>query len=255
MKVGILAGGFGTRLMEETRVRPKPMVNVGGKPILWHIMKIYSFYGFNEFVIALGYKGDVIKDYFLNYHFHTHSLTVDLSSNDITIHNGEENRWIVHLLDTGVDTKTGGRVRQISEFIGDEAFMLTYGDGVANVNLLELVKHHQESDKLATVTAVHPASRYGEIKISDGTVEKFAEKPQIDDGWINGGFFVLEPGIRKYISGDQVAWEQEPINALVRDRQLDVYCHEGYWQCMDSLRDVQTLDSQWQIGKADWKVW
>jgi len=255
MKVGILAGGLGTRLMEETRVQPKPMVHVGGKPILWHIMKIYSFYGFNEFVIALGYKGDVIKDYFLNYHYHTHSLTVDLSSNGITVHDGEESRWKVHLLDTGADTLTGGRVRQIADFVGNETFMLTYGDGVANININKLLQHHRNSQKLATVTAVHPASRYGEIKISDGMVNEFREKPQIEDGWINGGFFVLEPEIVNYISGDQIAWEQEPINRLVKERQLAVYCHEGYWQSMDSLRDVQTLETLWQNGEAKWKVW
>lgn len=255
MIVGILAGGFGTRLMEETRVRPKPMVHIGGKPILWHIMKIFSFYGFDEFVIALGYKGDVIKDYFLNYHYHTHSLTIDLSSNDLTIHNGEENRWKVHLLDTGVETLTGGRIRQIAEFIGGETFILTYGDGVANVDINELVQHHRDSKKLATVTAVHPSSRYGEIRVSDGIVNDFREKPQIEDGWINGGFFVLEPDIVNYIENDREAWEQAPINQLVKERQLGVYCHDGYWQCMDSLRDVQTLETLWQNGEAKWKVW
>jgi glucose-1-phosphate cytidylyltransferase len=232
------------------------MVNIGGKPILWHIMKIYSFYGFNEFVIALGYKGDVIKDYFLNYYYHVHGITINLSSNDIIIHdNGDDDHWVVHLLDTGVDTKTGGRIRQIIDFIGDETFMLTYGDGVANIDINKLLRYHKNSQKLATVTAVHPASRYGEIKIFNGVVDKFKEKPQIDDGWINGGFFVLEPEVVKHISGNQTIWEQEPMNNIVKDHQLAVYCHNGFWQCMDSLRDVQTLETQWQSGEAKWKVW
>jgi len=255
MKVVILAGGYGTRLLEETTIRPKPMVRIGDEPILWHIMKHYSYYGFNEFVIALGFKGEVIKDYFLSYHHHKHSLTIDLRSNGVKVNNGVDDPWIVHLLDTGLKTMTGGRIKQVSEYIGNETFMLTYGDGVSNVNIRELLITHHNSNKLATITAVHPASRYGELKIKGSLVEDFSEKPQIGEGWINGGYFVLEPGVTDYIEGNHISWEREPLNMIVEDKQLAVYKHEGYWQCMDSLRDVQTLNSLWNIGNATWKVW
>jgi len=255
MKVAILAGGYGTRLLEETTIKPKPMVRIGDEPILWHIMKHYSYFGYNEFIIALGFKGEVIKDYFLSYHYHKHSLTIDLSSNDVKINNGVNDPWIVHLLDTGLKTMTGGRIKQVSEYIGDETFMLTYGDGVSNVNIRKLLETHKESNKLATITAVHPASRYGELKFQGKEVNAFTEKPQIGEGWINGGYFVLEPEVTKYIEGSHISWEQEPLNKIVKDKQLSVYKHEGYWQCMDSLRDVQTLNSLWESGNATWKVW
>jgi glucose-1-phosphate cytidylyltransferase len=255
MKVGILAGGLGTRLSEETIIKPKPMVEIGGKPILWHIMKIYSSFGFNEFVIALGYKGEVIKDYFLNYHNWTHSLTIDLKTNQISVHDGNDDPWIVHLLDTGSNTNTGGRVKQIAQFIGNEPFMLTYGDGVANINIPRLLETHRRLKKLATVTAVHPWARFGEIVFNNELVTTFAEKPQVGEGWINGGFFVLEPQVIQYIEGDHTIWEIEPMEKLVQEKQLALYKHDAFWQCMDSLRDVRTLESLWSEGKAPWKVW
>jgi glucose-1-phosphate cytidylyltransferase len=255
MKIGILAGGLGTRLSEETTVRPKPMVEIGGRPILWHIMKIYSTFGFNEFVIALGYKGEMIKDYFLNYHYRSHSLTVNLSDNEVTVHDGDAEKWIVHLLDTGQTTNTAGRVRQIAEYVGNETFMLTYGDGVANVDLNGLLDTHRRLGRLATVTTVHPPSRFGEIVFDGELVTEFAEKPQTGEGWINGGFFVLEPGIKAYIDDDSILWEGQPVEKLAKAAQLAAYRHEGYWQCMDSLREVRILDNLWNEGKAPWKRW
>ena len=255
MKVAILAGGLGTRLSEETTIKPKPMVEIGGKPILWHIMKIYSSFGFNEFVVALGYKGEVIKDYFLNYHHRMHSLTVDLKTNRVHVHDGQDDSWIVHLLDTGPNTNTGGRVKQIAQFIGNEPFMLTYGDGVGNVNIPLLLETHHRLKKMATVTAVHPRARFGEIVFNQELVTAFAEKPQIGDGWINGGFFVLEPQITQYIEGNHISWEFEPMERLVKEEQLAVYKHDDFWQCMDSLRDVNTLENLWNDGNAPWKTW
>jgi glucose-1-phosphate cytidylyltransferase len=255
MKVGILAGGLGTRLSEETTIKPKPMVEIGGKPILWHIMKIYSSFGFNEFVIALGYKGELIKDYFLNYHYWVHNLTIDLKKNRINVNDGDDEPWIVHLLDSGLTTNTGGRVKQIAQFVGNESFMLTYGDGVANINLLHLLETHRRLQKLVTVTAVHPPARFGEIVFEQELASGFAEKPQIGDGWINGGFFVLEPEIINYIDGNQTLWEGEPMEKFVKEKQLATYKHDGFWQCMDSLRDVRTLENLWNDGKAPWKIW
>jgi glucose-1-phosphate cytidylyltransferase len=255
MKVGILAGGLGTRLSEETTVRPKPMVEIGGRPILWHIMKIYSTFGFNEFVIALGYKGEMIKDYFLNYHYRSHSLKINLSDNQVTVYDGEAENWVVHLLDTGQTTNTAGRVRQIAEYVGDETFMLTYGDGVANVDLKGLLDTHRRLGRLATVTTVHPPARFGEIVFDGELVTQFAEKPQTGEGWINGGFFVLEPGIKAYIDDDSILWEGQPVERLAKAAQLAAYRHEGYWQCMDSLREVRVLDNLWNEGKAPWKRW
>jgi glucose-1-phosphate cytidylyltransferase len=255
MKVGILAGGLGTRLSEETTIRPKPMVEIGGRPILWHIMKIYSSFGFNEFVIALGYKGEMIKDYFLNYHYRSHGLKIDLSDNQVTVYGGEVENWIVHLLDTGLTTNTAGRVRQIAEYVGDETFMLTYGDGVADVDLNGLLDTHQRLGRLATVTTVHPPARFGEIVFDGELVTRFAEKPQTGEGWINGGFFVLEPGIKAYIDDDSILWESQPVERLAKAAQLAAYRHEGYWQCMDSLREVRVLDNLWNEGKAPWKRW
>jgi glucose-1-phosphate cytidylyltransferase len=256
MKVAILAGGFGTRLAEETNLKPKPMTEVGGQPVLWHIMKIYASYGFNEFVIALGYKGEVIKDYFVNYRYHTRSLSVKLKTGDITIHQSEEQEdWTVHLLDTGMNTMTGGRVKKVAQFIGNETFLLTYGDGVANIDIPSLIRFHQQQGKLATLTAVRPPSRFGEIAFNGHLVSYFEEKPQVGVGWINGGFFVLEPGIANYVDEDSTVWEKEPLEKLAADEQLAVYKHESFWQCMDTPRDVRLLENLWSQGKAPWVNW
>jgi glucose-1-phosphate cytidylyltransferase len=255
MKVAILAGGLGTRLSEETVLRPKPMVEIGEQPILWHIMKIYAAYGFKEFVVALGYKGEVIKDYFVNFRYRVQSLTVRLATGDITVHDGHGEDWTVHLLDTGASTQTGGRVKRVAEFIGNETFMLTYGDGVADIDLGLLVQHHRRQGKLATVTAVRPPSRFGGIAFDGDMVREFTEKPQIGEGWINGGFFVLEPEIASYIKGDETFLEREPMERLARDSQLTAYRHKGFWQPMDTLRERQVLVDLWMSGKAPWKIW
>jgi glucose-1-phosphate cytidylyltransferase len=236
MKVGILAGGLGTRLSEETTVKPKPMVEIGGKPILWHIMKIYATYGFNEFVIALGYKGELIKDYFINYHYRARDLSVNLRTGEVTLHNSEGENWIVHLLDTGLKTATGGRVKQIAEFIGNESFMLTYGDGVSNIDVRHLCDFHKTHGKLATITSVRPPARFGQMAFQ-------------------GGFFVLEPGIVDYIEGDQTAWEGDSLERLASEGQLIAYQHNGFWHCMDTLRDVNSLEKYWLDGNAPWKIW
>ena len=255
MKVAILAGGLGTRLSEETNLKPKPMVEIGGQPILWHIMKIYASYGFNEFVVALGYKGEVIKDYFLNYRYHSRSLSVCLSSGDISIHDGSGEDWIIHLLDTGQHTQTGGRVKRVAQFIGNETFMLTYGDGVADIDVNRLLDFHNQNGKLATVTAVRPPARFGGMSFNGNLVVRFEEKPQIGEGWINGGFFVLEPGVIDYVENDSIIWEKEPMERLSADGQLAAYRHDQFWQCMDTLRDVRLLENLWQEGQAPWKVW
>ncbi len=255
IKVAILAGGLGTRLSEETSIKPKPMVEIGGKPILWHIMKIYASYGFKEFVIALGYKGEVIKDYFLNYHHHAQSLTVQLKTGNVTTHSRDIEDWIVHLLDTGYDTQTGGRVKQIAEFIGNERFLLTYGDGVGNINIPALLDFHEKHGKLATLTAVRPPARFGQLAFEGERVAHFEEKPQVGEGWINGGFFVLEPDIVKYIEGNSTYWEREPLEKISSEGQLVAYHHDDFWQCMDTLRDVHLLEKLWQEGIAPWKLW
>ncbi len=255
MKVAILAGGLGTRLSEETTVKPKPMVEIGGKPMLWHIMNIYAAYGYKEFVVALGYKGEMIKDYFIHYHNRAHSLTIDLKTGHVAAHEADSEDWTVHLLDTGTDTNTGGRVKQLAEFIGDETFMLTYGDGVCNVNIPALLAFHRAQGRLATLTAVRPPARFGQMVIEDGRVVQFREKPQIGEGWINGGFFVLEPGIKNYIPGDRTAWEFESLEQLAADGQVAAYQHENFWQCMDTVRDVHLLEKLWQEGNAPWKIW
>jgi len=255
MKVAILAGGLGTRLSEETTVKPKPMVEIGGRPILWHIMNIYASYGFKEFVVALGYKGEVIKDYFLNYHHHAHNFTAQLKTGEVVTHSRDIEDWTVHLLDTGYETQTGGRVKQVSEFIGNEPFMLTYGDGVSNINIPALLEFHLKQGKLATLTAVRPPARFGQLVFDGDQVIQFEEKPQAGEGWINGGFFVLQPEIVKYIEGNNTYWEREPLEQIAAEGQLSAYRHDNFWQCMDTLRDVHLLEKLWQEGKSPWKLW
>ena len=255
MKVVILAGGLGTRLSEETELKPKPMVEIGGQPVLWHIMKIYEAHGFNEFVVALGYKGEIIKEYFVRYCHLKTSLTVKLGTGEIRLHDGGREDWTVHLLDTGNATQTGGRVKRAGGWAGRERFMMTYGDGVTDLNILDLVAFHERHGKLATVTAVRPPSRFGGMRFDGDNVLEFTEKPQIGEGWINGGFFVCEPGVLDYIQGDETVFEREPMERLANDGQLVAYRHDGFWQCMDTLRDVRLLQSLWESGKAPWKAW
>lgn len=257
MKCVILAGGFGTRLSEETETKPKPMVEVGGRPILWHIMKIFSFYGINDFVICLGYKGYVIKEYFLNYGLHMSDVTMNFRDNTTTIHQNSVEPWKVTLIDTGNDSMTGGRLLRIKDYVGDETFCLTYGDGVANVNVAELIAFHKAHGKWATVTAVQPPGRFGSLSLNgDGSsVQAFVEKPAGDSSYINGGFFVLEGQIFDLIEGDETVWEQNPMVELARRNQLGAYRHAGYWQAMDTLRDRKKLESLWASGHAPWKIW
>jgi glucose-1-phosphate cytidylyltransferase len=254
MKVTILAGGLGTRLQEETTVKPKPMVEIGGRPILWHIMNIYAAHGDNEFIVALGYKGEVIKNYFLNYYYLRNSFSIHLGNGRVHVHDAGREDWVVHLIDTGLRTETGGRIKRLAPRIGNETFMMTYGDGVANINIEELVAFHREHGKLATVTAVRPPARFGGLSFDGDLVARFVEKPQIGEGWINGGFFVLEPGVFDYIEGDGTIFEREPLERLACDGQLGAYRHDGFWRCMDTLRDVRLLESLWREGKAPWKV-
>jgi glucose-1-phosphate cytidylyltransferase len=255
MKVVILAGGMGTRLSEETEVRPKPMVEIGGRPILWHIMKTYAAYGFKEFILALGYKGEFIKNYFINYHQLHSNLTVCLKDGLVDVHDGEAEDWTIHLVDTGLKTETGGRIKRLASLIGNERFLLTYGDGVSNVDVRELTAFHQQQGRLATVTAVRPPARFGGMVLADDHVVEFKEKPQVGEGWINGGFFVLEPQVFGYIRGDATDWERESVEMLVAENQLSAFQHRGFWQCMDTLRDVRYLQGLWQSGDAPWKVW
>lgn len=255
MKVVILAGGRGTRLQEETVLKPKPMVEIGDRPMIWHIMKIYSFFGHKDFVVALGYMGEVIKTYFLNYYYLRNSISIQLGSGEIEVHEGSREQWDVHLVDTGLATQTGGRISRLSPWLKDEAFMLTYGDGVGNIDIQDLVRFHRGHGKLATVTAVRPPARFGGISLNGNEVAVFREKQQIDEGWINGGFFVLEPEILNYIEGDDTAFEREPLERLADDGQLAAYRHNGFWQSMDTLRDVNKLQSLWSDGEALWKVW
>jgi glucose-1-phosphate cytidylyltransferase len=255
MKVAILAGGFGSRLAEETEVKPKPMVEIGGRPILWHIMKHYSYYGFSDFVIALGYKGQVIKKYMVDYISLENNLTVDLKNGRVKVHDGPKHDWTVELVDTGLRTQTGGRIKRLQPFIGNETFMLTWGDGVSDVNLARLLQFHKSHGKLATLTAVRPPARYGHMAFEGDHITEFIEKPQIGEGWINGAFFVLEPGIFDYIDGDDTQWERKPLECLARDGQLMAYRHESFWQCMDTLREKHILETLWESDKAPWKVW
>ena len=253
MKVIILAGGLGTRLAEETNLRPKPMVEIGGKPIIWHLMNIYAQSDFNEFVVALGYKGELIKDYFLNYHALNEDLTVDLSTGSSSTHSANSLDWVVHLIDTGLHTMTGGRVKRLKDFIGDETFMLTYADGLADIDINALLKFHRGHGKLATVTTVPPPSRFGNLKIEKNKVVSFNEKPEEREGLINGGFFVFEPGIFDYITGDETSLEREPLERIVLDGQLMSYEHKGFWQMMDTILEKKLLEDLWASGEAPWR--
>lgn len=255
MNVVILAGGLGTRLTEETEIKPKPMVEIGGKPILWHIMKHYCHFDFNDFYVALGYKGEIIKRYFLDYAMLNGSLMIDLTNGNVEHEQQACEDWKIHLVETGLATNTGGRVKRLQPFLKDETFMLTYGDGVGNVDLDALLQFHRAHGRLVTLTAVRPPARFGGLVFDGDRVACFTEKPQIGEGWINGGFMVCEPGIFDYLKDDQTTLEAEPLERLAADGQLAAYRHEGFWQCMDTLRDKKLLESLWQEGKALWKVW
>jgi glucose-1-phosphate cytidylyltransferase len=256
MKVVILAGGLGTRLSEETEVRPKPMIEIGGRPILWHIMKGYSHFGFNEFVICLGYKGYLIKEYFANYYLHQSDVTFDLATGQREVHSSFSEPWKVTLVDTGLHTMTGGRIKRIRSYVDGQTFLLTYGDGVADVDIPRLVDFHRSHGRLVTITSVQPEGRFAALGIGqDGVVTSFLEKPRGEGGWANGGFFVVEPAALDYIEGDQTTWEREPLERLSADRQLCAYKHQGFWQCMDTLRDKNRLLELWESGRAPWKLW
>ena len=257
MKAVILAGGFGTRISEETDLKPKPMIEIGGKPVLWHIMKIYSHYGINDFVICLGYKGYVIKEYFFNYYKHSSDITVDLSNDSIEVHNNYSEPWKVTLVHTGDGVMTGGRLKRVAPHLQNEdAFCLTYGDGVADVNIGELIKHHQQHKKLATLTAINPIERFGVLDLDEeNTIKAFQEKPKENKVYINGGFFVLSPKVLDYIAGDDISFEKEPLQKLTQENELSAFKHHGFWQCMDTLRDKNHLEGLWQAKQAPWKLW
>lgn len=255
MKVVILAGGLGTRLAEETEVRPKPMVEIGGHPILWHIMKHYAAHGLNEFIVPVGYKGEEIKRFFLDYNRLRSSVTVDLATGESSFHEATPEDWIVHVIDTGLKTNTGNRVQLLQPWLEGDTFMLTYGDGVSDVDLNDLLRFHRAKARLATVTAVRPPARFGGIIFDGDLVSQFTEKPQIGEGWINGGFMVLEPGIFEYLKGDDMSLEADMLERLAADGQLAAYRHDRFWQCMDTLRDVRLLESLWQSGRAPWATW
>lgn len=258
MKVVIFAGGMGTRISEESHLKPKPMIEIGSKPILWHIMKMYSHFGFNEFIICLGYKGYVIKEYFLNYFLYNSDVTIDLASNDVEIHKSFADNFKVTLVETGLETKTAGRLKQVQKYIGNETFMLTYGDGVADIDINALLDFHKQKGKIATVTAVQPEGKFGGMELGDGDdVIVFKEKPKGDGSWINGGFFVLEPKVFDYLQGDMndIMWEDYPLENLASDNELSAYKHKGYWRCMDALRDKNVLEEAWKSKNAPWKLW
>lgn len=256
MKVVILAGGLGTRLSEETDLKPKPMVEIGGKPIIWHIMKIYSSYGFNDFIVCLGYKGYVIKEYFANYFLHQTDVTIDLKNNNLEFHYSKAEEWKITLIDTGLNTMTGGRLKRVQKYTGDETLMLTYGDGISDININTLIEFHKQHGTVATVTAVQPLGRFGALNLDNSdNVSSFLEKPKGDGAWINGGFFVLEPAAFNYINGDETIWEREPLESLSKDGQLAAYKHFGFWKCMDTIRDKIELEDRWKKGTAKWKVW
>lgn len=258
MKVVIFAGGLGTRISEETDTRPKPMVEIGGKPILWHIMKIYSYYGFNDFVICLGYKGYIIKEYFMNYFLHNSDITIDVANNKWEVHGSKSEAFKVTLVETGADTKTAGRLKQVQKYIGNEDFMLTYGDGVSDVDLHKLISFHKAHNKMATVTAIQLEARFGGMDLTDnGDVASFKEKAKDESKWINAGFFILKPEIFKYLDGnmDNMMWEDEPLESLTNANELTAYRHKGFWKCMDALRDKIELEALWKGGNAPWKLW
>ena len=257
MKVVILAGGFGTRISEESHLKPKPMIEIGDAPILWHIMKYYSSYGFHEFIICCGYKGYVIKEYFADYYLHRSDVTFDFSKeNKMVVHNNVAEPWKVTVVDTGLRTMTGGRLKRIREYVGGETFMMTYGDGLSNIDLIKLLEFHRQHKKSATITAIQPGGRFGVLDIDDGqNVRRFREKALQDGGWINAGFMVLEPDVIDYIAGDDTFFEREPMENLARDGKLAAYLHEGFWKCMDTLRDKETLDYLWESRQAQWKRW
>jgi len=255
MKCVILAGGRGTRISEESHLKPKPMVEIGGKPIIWHIMKIYSSHGIDEFVVCLGYKGYVIKEYFANYFLHMSDVTLDLAHNRMEVHQKGAEPWRVTLVETGEETQTGGRLKRVAAYLGDEDFCFTYGDGVGDVNIRELVAFHKAQKVKATLTAVQPPGRFGALVLEDRLVTSFQEKPRGDGGWINGGFFVLSPKAIDYIEGDRTVWERGPMEGLARDRMLAAHFHRGFWQPMDTLREQQHLESLWASGRAPWKTW
>lgn len=255
MKAVILAGGLGTRLAEETSVRPKPMVEIGGRPVLWHIMKIFSAHGINDFVVCLGYKGYLIKEYFANYFLHMSDVTFDMVNNQTVIHQNNAEPWRVTLVDTGESTMTGGRLKRVRQYLGDEDFCFTYGDGVGDVNISELIEFHRSQNRLATLTGVQPPGRFGALNLSGTRVANFEEKPHGEGGWINGGFFILSPHVIDYIEHDATVWERDPMERLAREGQLSAYLHQGFWQPMDTLRDKQHLEELWQSGSAPWKVW
>jgi glucose-1-phosphate cytidylyltransferase len=255
MKVAILAGGVGSRIVEETAVKPKPMVEIGGRPMLWHIMKHYSHYGLDDFVIAVGYKGEVIKRWVVDYAHLTGSITVRPRAGTVDVHDNSCDDWTIDVVDTGQGTNTGGRIKRLKDWVGDETFMLTWGDGVSNVDLDALLAFHRSHGKVATLTAVRPPARYGHLETEGDRIVEFSEKPQIGEGWINGAFFVLEPSVFDYIAGDDTQWEKEPLEYLAKDGQLMAYRHEGFWQCMDTLREKHLLEELWRSGSAPWKTW
>lgn len=257
MKAVILAGGFGTRISEESHLKPKPMIEIGDQPILWHIMKYYSHYGINDFIICAGYKQHIIKEYFANYYLHRSDITFDFTAdNSFTVHNNVAEPWKVTVVDTGLNTLTGGRIKRIKKYIENETFMMTYGDGVCDVDLHKLMEHHRQHGKLATMTAIQPGGRFGTLEITnDSIITRFAEKKKEDGGWINGGYMVLEPDVIDYIEGDSTTFEQEPLEKLSTEGQLVAYRHDGFWQCMDTIRDKQQLESLWSSGSAKWKRW
>ena len=255
MKAVILAGGLGTRISEETSVRPKPMIEIGGRPILWHILKSYSHHGINDFVVCLGYKGYLIKEYFANYFLHTSDITFDMRDNSMVVHQKHAEPWRVTLVDTGDGTQTGGRLRRVADYLDGETFCFTYGDGVSDLDITRSLAFHRERGTLATVTAVQPPGRFGALDIDEGRITRFQEKPTGDGTWINGGYFILEPGALDYVTGDDCVWEREPLERLAREHQLSAYVHDGFWAPMDTLRDKLRLEDLWQSGKAPWKSW
>jgi len=255
MKAVILAGGLGTRISEETVVRPKPMIDIGGKPVLWHILKIYSQHGINDFIICLGYKGYMVKEYFANYFLHTSDVTFDLAHNRMEVHQQHAEPWRVTLVDTGDQTQTGGRLKRVANYLDGETFCFTYGDGLADIDITAQLAFHRTRAGLATMCAVQPPGRFGAIDIEDNRITRFEEKPSGDGSWINGGFFILEHGVLDYIKGDATIWERDPLEALARDGQISAYTHAGFWQPMDTLRDKLKLEELWQSGRAPWKVW